>query len=57
MDKKAFDIYEKILKIDKDNIPALNNIANMFSDAGDYDKAIIMYKRILKQSPNDIVSS
>jgi Flp pilus assembly protein TadD len=41
--------------LDPDAASVLNNYANALSDVGDYDRAIVLRRRLLDQAPGDVV--
>ena len=44
---KAIDIYEnKVLKLDPENIDAMNNLAYIYSEIGEKDKAVEYWKKV-----------
>jgi len=47
----ALELYNQILKIDTNHSPALNNIAVIFSDSKDYQKAISSYEKAIEINP------
>ena len=48
----ALELYNQILKIDPNHSRALNNIAVIFSDSKDYQKAISSYEKAIEINPN-----
>ena len=48
----ALELYNQILKIDPNHSQALNNIAVIFSDSKDYQKAISAYEKAIEINPN-----
>ena len=47
----ALELYNQILKIDPNHSRALNNIAVIFSDSKDYQKAISSYEKAIEINP------
>jgi len=53
MDSLLFDAYDKVLKMDKDNVSALNNYAYYLAERGkNLDQALSMSSQAIKNSPN-----
>ena len=48
----AIAAYTKAIDIEPDNIGFRNNLANAYGDAGENDKAIKEYKRIIAIAPD-----
>jgi tetratricopeptide (TPR) repeat protein len=48
---KAASAYESLLEIDPENVTALNNVASIYHERGDYAKAIEMAKRAVAVQP------
>lgn len=50
--REALTYYEKALAIDPDSLLVLNNMADMFSDLGQYDKAEAYWLKLTQLYPN-----
>ena len=48
---KAVSAYESLLEIDPENVTALNNVASIYHDRGEYAKAAEMAKRAIAVQP------
>ena len=48
----AQDLYNKILKVNPDHSQALNNLANIFEDLGENQKATNCYEKAIEINPN-----
>jgi tetratricopeptide (TPR) repeat protein len=63
-DAKFYDegikVFERVVNLDKENSPskiiAYNNLGVLYSIKGDWDKAILNYKKVLENAPNFIVA-
>ena len=53
--QEAIEWYDKALKIDPNNILALNNKGLALSNLGKYQEAIEWYDKALKIDPNNIL--
>ncbi len=51
---KAFEYYQKALKIDPKNINALVGLFNIYSEISDYDNALNMINKAVKIEPENI---
>ncbi len=52
----ALYFLEEIIKIDKDNKRALNNIGNVFKEIGNYEKAIKFYEKAVSADDNYLIA-
>lgn len=52
----ALYFLEEIIKIDKDNKRALNNIGNVFKEIGNYEKAIKFYEKSVLADDNYLIA-
>lgn len=50
--QKALRSYEKALKVEANNLLVLNNMANIFSDLGQYDKAQVYWLKLTELYPD-----
>ncbi len=48
---KAVSAYESLLEIDPENVTALNNVASIYHERGEYAKAVEMAKRAIAAQP------
>lgn len=51
---KAIKYYEKALEIDPENIAAMNDLANIWSDLGAKDKAMKYHLYLTKMQPDTV---
>ncbi|MCX6169156.1 MAG: tetratricopeptide repeat protein [Ignavibacteriales bacterium] len=54
---EAIDNYQTIIKIDSNNVTALNEVGLLYFDSRDYEKAIEMFTRLVTINSNDFLSS
>ena len=53
-DKFAISAYKEVLRVDKDHLLALNNIAASYKDIGEYKNAEEAYRKLVAANPGDI---
>ena len=50
--KEALTLYNKILEVNPNHLPSLNNVAVILSDLKEYQKAKACYKKVIEINPN-----
>ncbi len=54
LDKEAQSVFEKAIKLDSTNLEAANNLADIYTRAGNNQGAINLYVRIINEQPENL---